>query len=250
MSTSRASLIQSVPDQPDQPESGPGLLSQIAFYTDHLLRSRESVYGDIACLRSLPRLCAVSLVMTAVFGGVYGVTVGLSAGGWQALVAAVKVPLLLASSLFAVAPALYAFNTLLGSRIRPVQLAALACATLGSTSVLLLALAPFSLFLSCAGLSYSLLKLAQVALFFVAGYCGAFFLYEGVQTVAARLGRDQSLPLLQIWLLAYGYVGAQLAWMLRPFVGDPARPFSVLRPPEGSFFSGVLDALMTAFRHG
>lgn len=252
---SRSSAVQSLPEEqpvaavlPDTVPDGPSFASLFAFQTDNVLRNRESIYAQIAERRDLKTLIAVSLAMTAVFGGAYGAMAGLYGGMAQALSSAVKVPLLLIASLAAVAPPLYAFNTLIGSRIRGVQLAALAAATVATTSVILLALAPFALFLNFTGISYPAMKLSLVGLFFVAGYCGAYFLYEGMQTVAARLGQDQNLPLLQVWLCAYAYVSVQMAWMLRPFLGDPARPFAFVRPLSGSFFKGVLDALYAVLR--
>lgn len=249
MPVSRSLQIQSLPRTPPEPTvEQRGFVGEMLFQTDHLLRNRESVFNDIVHERQLARFCAVSAAMTCLYGGAYGATMGLHAGIAQMLVSAIKVPLLLAISLFAVSPPLYAFNTLLGSRIAMTQLAAVLCGTMASTAILLLALAPFSIFVSYSGLSYSVLKLAHVVLFFVAGYCGAFFLYEGIQTVAARTGREQNLPILQVWLLTYAFAGAQLAWILRPFVGDPTGAPGVVRGLGGSFFTGLLDALMTAFR--
>ena len=242
--------MQTLPDPIDQSADPgePGVLSRVLFQADHLLRNRTEVFSEIVEHSALEANGLAWALLAGFSGAAYGAAMGLHGGAMQAAAAAVKVPALMGLSLFAVLPALYAFNTMLGSRIRPAQLVALGAATLAATGVVLLALAPIALFLTFAGLSYSALKLAHVALFFLAGYSGAFFMYEGVQTVAARSGREQSLPVLQVWLLIYGYVGAQMSWMLRPFVGDPAAPFSLLRPLSGTFFSGVLDALLSALR--
>jgi hypothetical protein len=47
----------------------------------------------------------------------------------------------------------------------------------------------------------------------------------------------------RIWLVIYSLVGAQMAWILRPFIGNPRIPFAWFRPREGNFFSSVLEAL-------
>jgi hypothetical protein len=49
--------------------------------------------------------------------------------------------------------------------------------------------------------------------------------------------------LLQLWVVIYGLVGVQMAWILRPFVGNPERPLSIFRPIGGSFFEGLMHAL-------
>jgi hypothetical protein len=52
----------------------------------------------------------------------------------------------------------------------------------------------------------------------------------------------------RIWLVAYAIVGAQMSWLLRPFIGNPAASFSWFRPREGSFFSAVLSHFIGLFR--
>jgi hypothetical protein len=49
------------------------------------------------------------------------------------------------------------------------------------------------------------------------------------------------------WILLYGLVGAQMGWVLRPFIGNPAVPFSWFRPRESSVFQGILNALANLF---
>lgn len=46
-----------------------------------------------------------------------------------------------------------------------------------------------------------------------------------------------------IWVIIYGLVGSQMGWILRPFIGNPAMPFSWFRPRSGSFFQAVFDHL-------
>jgi hypothetical protein len=46
------------------------------------------------------------------------------------------------------------------------------------------------------------------------------------------------------WVVLFGLVGAQMGWVLRPFVGDPSLPFTWLRPRGSNFFQGVWQALM------
>lgn len=50
-----------------------------------------------------------------------------------------------------------------------------------------------------------------------------------------------------VWMVVFGLVGAQLSWVLRPFIGDPDRPFTWFRPRESSFFQAVWDALRSLF---
>lgn len=48
---------------------------------------------------------------------------------------------------------------------------------------------------------------------------------------------------LRIWLVAFALVGAQMSWVLRPFIGSPAAEFTWFRPRESSFFDAVIRTL-------
>ncbi|MHC4862420.1 MAG: hypothetical protein ACYTDY_20295 [Planctomycetota bacterium] len=41
----------------------------------------------------------------------------------------------------------------------------------------------------------------------------------------------------------YGIVGAQMGWILRPFIGSPHLPFQVFRVRESSFFESFFQTL-------
>jgi hypothetical protein len=42
-------------------------------------------------------------------------------------------------------------------------------------------------------------------------------------------------------------VGAQMGWVLRPFIGNPSQPFEWFRARESNFFEAVLNAIRTLF---
>jgi len=45
------------------------------------------------------------------------------------------------------------------------------------------------------------------------------------------------------WILLFAVVGAQMGWVLRPFVGSPELPFTWFRERHSNFFAAVLRAL-------
>ncbi len=49
------------------------------------------------------------------------------------------------------------------------------------------------------------------------------------------------------WIIVFGLVGAQMAWVLRPFIGDPHRPFTWFRPRSSNFFESVFHAFQSLF---
>jgi hypothetical protein len=55
--------------------------------------------------------------------------------------------------------------------------------------------------------------------------------------------RQASMGLLYIWIVVFGFVGTQLAWTLRPFVGSPGEPFQIFRHIEGNFYVNVIQTI-------
>jgi hypothetical protein len=51
----------------------------------------------------------------------------------------------------------------------------------------------------------------------------------------------------RIWVLVFGLVGAQMGWILRPFIGDPNLPFQWFRQRQSNFFEAVLIAFGNLF---
>jgi hypothetical protein len=51
----------------------------------------------------------------------------------------------------------------------------------------------------------------------------------------------------RIWVVVFGLVGAQMGWILRPFVGDPHLPFRLFRPRVSNFFLDVIDKIKHLF---
>ena len=53
--------------------------------------------------------------------------------------------------------------------------------------------------------------------------------------------------MLRVWAVVYGITGAQMGWLLRPFLGSPDLPFTLFRPREGNFFQALLRAIAALF---
>jgi hypothetical protein len=54
----------------------------------------------------------------------------------------------------------------------------------------------------------------------------------------------QARTIFRIWVLIYSLVGAQMGWVLRPFIGNPNIPFEWFRPRSGNFFQAVLHNVL------
>ncbi len=49
------------------------------------------------------------------------------------------------------------------------------------------------------------------------------------------------------WTVIYGVVGAQMGWILRPFIGSPTQPFEFFRERDSNFFEAVGATLKRLF---
>jgi hypothetical protein len=50
-----------------------------------------------------------------------------------------------------------------------------------------------------------------------------------------------------LWVIVFALVGAQMGWVLRPFIGNPNMPFTWFRGRGSNFFQAVLHTLQNLF---
>ena len=88
-------------------------------------------------------------------------------------------------------------------------------------------------------LGFELVQLVNVA---VIAFAGVIANVRLVQLLERFGGVIVARRVLLAWLAGNLFLGAQLAWNLRPFIGAPELPVEFLRPNafEGNFFEAVL----------
>jgi hypothetical protein len=78
--------------------------------------------------------------------------------------------------------------------------------------------------------------------------------YPGAPGALERLRTKTVDPrvrtIFNIWVIVFGLVGAQMSWVLRPFVGNPDQPFTFFRARESHFFEAVWQAILNLFSRG
>jgi len=224
-----------------------GIASDLAI-VERILRNRRVFFAEIRDEIGLRDKIVSMLVASFVFLGLYGGVMGAAHSVPQVLSSAVKLPLLFVVTLFICAPSLYFFNILFGSRQSILQNIALMLTAMTTTSVLLVSLAPVTLFFLSTTSGYQFFKLLNVAIFGIAGSMGLVFLKQGFEhSVDAdnAEGRGARRMLFVLWMILYAFVGTQMAWTLRPFMGAPDEPFRIVRQVGGNFYSNVLDSIVS-----
>jgi hypothetical protein len=59
--------------------------------------------------------------------------------------------------------------------------------------------------------------------------------------------RKQVRTVFTCWVVVFGLVGAQMSWVLRPFIGAPHVPFHWFRPRGSNFFESVFHTIANLF---
>ncbi len=195
----------------------------------------------------------------------------------QLLASTLKFPLLFGLTLLITFPSLYVFNAIVGSRLTVLSVARLLISMIAVMMAVLASLGPILVFFSASTTSYPFMKVLNVVMASIAGFLGLAFLLRtlGRLVVAQRpaplpidppqseasdqqatpapdqrsaldafhVGTDQKAALVfRIWVVVFSIVGAQMSWVLRPFIGSPDMPFTWFRQRQGNFFLDVAQA--------
>jgi hypothetical protein len=244
---------------PDPTLSGPPQVAQFpkGFWkrVDYLLhnpdRIRESLLSDTDLWDLSKVLFVISLAMAVIYGAVMGATNLLQGSPAMTmgqkllmiLVTGIKVPVLYLLTLLIVFPPVYVLNAFVGARLEFRQMLTLLLSSVAITVTVLSSMATVAFFFALTSRSYDFIKLLHVLFFVYAGLAGLAYLAKTVKSISFINKRPTPRWLFIFWLLLYMFVGTQLAWVLRPFVGSPDLEFRLFRPRSGNFYESVIDSL-------
>lgn len=186
----------------------------------------------------------------------------------QFLATVVKVPLLFLLTLVVTFPSLYVVSALFDSRLEFRATLRLLVIAILVDLALLASFGPVTGFFTLSTTSYPFMVILNVVLFGVSGLVGLGFLRRALDGVFGRgappssndetsnsalenppedapsnQGPQPASRIFTIWILIYAVVGAQMGWILRPFIGNPNLPFQFFRPRGSNFFEAVMAAL-------
>jgi hypothetical protein len=187
--------------------------------------------------------------------GCYGGAMGCWRSPAQALFIAIKFPLIILLTTLGNAMLNGMIAPLLGLKatFRQSFLAILASFTIAST--ILGSFSPLVLFLvwnaspmvagsGAATLTYNFMMLTHVAIIALAGTMANVRLLQLLREISgsARIGRT----VLVSWLAGNLFLGSQVSWILRPFIGSPDLPVEFLRKTafHGNFYEAVFHSLI------
>ena len=168
----------------------------------------------------------------------------------QMLFSGSKVPLLILATLLVALPSFFILNTLVGLRQQfKESLRAILLAQAGLV-IILLSLAPITMFVyvsvSPMQQGYSLAVLWNAFAFGGASVSAQLLLRRNYRQLIRQNSKHRWM--VRVWIIVYAFVGIQMAYVLRPFIGSPNNTISFFREdPFENAYVRVLKLIWSAF---
>jgi hypothetical protein len=196
---------------------------------------------------------ALHLAVIVLGAGLYGAAMGWWRDPQQALYVAIKFPLIILLTTLGNGLLNGMLAPLLGLNLPLRQSGSAVLMSFTVASMILGAFSPLLAFLvwnappmspeAIHGSTYGVIKLTHVAVIAFAGTAGNVRLFQ----VLAQLGgsRAAALRVLFAWLAVNLFLGSQLSWILRPFIGAPGLPVEFFRAAalRGNFYENIFRSL-------
>jgi hypothetical protein len=195
-------------------------MNTILHHADNVLRAKSWVVQED---RTTKRLSQLGLLVI-VFGIIYGAVMGSFGGVFserflQVVYSAVKVPLLLTATFALSLPSFFVVNTLLGLRSDFLYSVRALLATQSGLTIVLASFSPFTILWYASSSNYQGAIVFNTLMFSFASLTAQLLLQRFYEPLIRRDTRHRTL--LRIWLVIYAFVGIQMGWILRPFIGSP-----------------------------
>jgi hypothetical protein len=205
------------------------------------------------------RRFALHVAVIILGAGLYGAAMGWWRDPCQALYVAIKFPLIILLVTGGNTLINGMLAPLLGLDIRFRQSFSAIVMSFTVTSAILGAFSPIMAFLvwnapainskTTADLTYNFILLTNVAVIGLAGVAGNARLFQLLSRLVSN--RAVALRVMFAWLAGNLFLGSQLTWILRPFIGSPTLPIEFLRPNafQGNFYEAVFRSLHQILHH-
>jgi hypothetical protein len=215
-------------------------------------QNRDAFFETLTNEKDMGSRIARQCALLAVFSAVCGVVMGVYNGALQAISSGIRVPLPFVPALLICFAAFFILQHVLGSKLGFRQVLAGILSGFVMIALVMAAFAPIVLFFLITGDNYAFLKLRHVLIFALAGAFGMKTVLDGLKfccetkNVCPKVG----VVVFRFWIAILAFVGMQLAWNLRPFIGSRDLPLQMLRQREGNFYLTVARAAADLVKAG
>lgn len=216
-------------------------------YGQMLLREKEYIFEKIHSEQEMVPLAKHFSIYIFLLSFVYGISLGLFSHNLQILASSIKVPFLLFGTLLICLPALYIIEILFGSKLSFQQTLILLLASTYRMSVLLASMSPILFLFVPLTTEKQFISVLNIIIFSISGVFGLRLLWAGMHYLTVRTQVARKNQIVKIWYAIYVLIGAQLAWILRPFIGEKGE-FVLFRKIEGNFYLAITHILSDLFK--
>ncbi|MBI1306715.1 MAG: hypothetical protein GC181_08885 [Bacteroidetes bacterium] len=172
--------------------------------------------------------------------------IGLIMGGYhsfaQSLSSGIKLVVMLFSVMLICFPSFFIIQRVLGSRMKFWQMTMIVMSGFILTSVIVLSFTPIIIFFMAIGSRYHFLQLLHVAIFIFGGFWGLRLMVDALKYACEQknIYPQTGVSVFKVWIVIMAFVSIQLAWNLRPFVGQRGEEFKIFRHYKGNFYTAIL----------
>ena len=197
-------------------------------WADDILRARVLVIQQESTRKRLAHLTVVLCLFGMTYGGVMGSFAGVFGERFlQVVYSAVKVPILLMVTFGLSLPFFFVVNSLYGLRDDFGKVLRALLATQAGVTVILASLSPLTALWYVSYDNYRAAILFNAMMFAAASLSAQMILRQFYRPLIEQ--NPMHGRLLKLWITIYGFVGIQMGWTLRPFIGHPDSPTQFFR---------------------
>jgi len=215
-----------------------------------VLQDREAFFENVSKQNYTTKIIGTQALLIAVLCFAYGVVMGSYNSLPQAMLTGVKIWLLMFLTMLICFPSLYIVQLILGSKMAIKQLLILLLSGFVVVTTVMVAFAPIVLFFQLSGDNYQFMQLLHVFVFLFSGFYGMKIVLEALKRVfeSNEVYPKIGLTVFKVWVVIFAFVGMQLSWNLRPFIGSKDLPFELFRTEtRGNFYTTVFGAIGQLF---
>jgi hypothetical protein len=206
------------------------------------LHDNEELFKEITEQEgALPRVLN-QLLLLCFYSFLYGVVMGSYHGIPQAIASGLKVPALFVLALIICFPAFFIIQTILGSKLKLLPMISVILSGFALTTAIMVSFSPIIIIFLLTGSNYYFLQLLHIAVFAVSGIFGMKAVVDALKFSCEKRNvyPQTGVVVFRFWLVILAFVGIQMAWNLRPFLGDRGEPFRLFREYEGNFYTALI----------
>lgn len=175
----------------------------------------------------------------------YGLLMGSYHSFYQAIAAGVKISVLFSLTLLICFPAFFIIQFILGSKLKLHQMLTIVLSGFVLTSALMVSFTPIIILFQLTGGNYYFLILLHIAVLGLSGIFGMRTVMDSLKYSCERknIYPQTGVVIFRFWVVILAFVGIQLAWNFRPFLGDRGEPFKLFRKYEGNFYTAIIYSI-------